>query len=149
MSRAWIVYIVFFAILIGGLWVILTFGTSLRAPDEMAGDWTVYWERAPGKMADTTPMRIAQSGRFFTIRFGDGPMYRYTLDRNWLGSRDGRNLWMPLTGTQNRLTLSGAIGLGESPRMDELRVEMAASEAFVGKARRAGTPAARGAAGAR
>ena len=43
MSRAYIIYILMFVVLIGGLAVILDLGSAMRAPDDLSGDWTLVW----------------------------------------------------------------------------------------------------------
>src|SRR5438309_9251069 len=92
MRRAYLVYLLMFAMLGGGMWVILTLGSAMKAPDDLSGEWTVRWDGA------TEPMRIDQSGRFFVVRFGKQPPIGMTLQPGWKGARDGRKLEMMLVG---------------------------------------------------
>ena len=73
MSRAYLVYILMFAVLAGGLAVIVELGGAMRAPDDLSGEWTLAWESSPPPEAGDATMRIEQSGRFFTVRLGKRP----------------------------------------------------------------------------
>src|SRR5688500_4393848 len=82
MFRAYAIYAIVFVLLIGGLWLILLYGSALSAPQDVSGAWDVQWRDAPpGPRADVGPeapvepdrMLIEQSGRFFTITFQPGP----------------------------------------------------------------------------
>ena len=82
MFRAYAIYGIVFLLLIGGLWLILLYGSALSAPQDVSGAWHVEWRtRPPGARADVGPeapvepdrMLIEQSGRFCTITFQPGP----------------------------------------------------------------------------
>ena len=82
MFRAYAIYAIVFILLIGGLWLILLYGSALSAPQDVSGAWNVEWRSAPpGPRADVGPeaavepdrMLIEQSGRFCTITFKPGP----------------------------------------------------------------------------
>jgi len=82
MFRAYAIYVIVFTLLIGGLWLILLYGSALSAPQDVSGAWDVQWRTGPpGKRHDVGPeapatpdrMRIEQSGRFCTISFEPGP----------------------------------------------------------------------------
>ena len=82
MFRGYAIYVTMFALLIGGLWLILLYGSALSAPQDVSGAWDVAWRTAPpgtrddvGPEAPAVPdrMRIEQSGRFCTITFEPGP----------------------------------------------------------------------------
>src|SRR5437667_2880293 len=97
MSRAYLIYILMFAVLAGGLAVIIELGGAMRAPDDVSGEWMVTWETSspPGIPSS---MRIEQSGRFFIVRTGKLPPISATLASDWKGARDGPNLRMNLKG---------------------------------------------------
>src|SRR5437016_4158704 len=98
MSRAYIIYLLMFAVLAGGLWVIIELGDALRAPDDLSGDWTVAWKDAP-PAGGGEAMRIDQSGKFFVLRLGGGAKpISMTLQPGWKGARDGPTLQMKLVG---------------------------------------------------
>ena len=143
MSRAYIIYIVMFAVLIGGLWLILTIGASLEAPDDLAGDWTVAWDGPPPLSAGDASMHVSQSGRFFVIRFGEKPPLSLTLRPGWKGARDGRMLQMQLASDIWKMSLRGDIPLGESARVPQVQVELDGPTRYAGVARRNGSPASR------
>jgi hypothetical protein len=155
MNRGWIVYILMFALATGGLSLILTLGAAARAPDDLSGDWAVRWDGPPPPMVHSAQtasnMKIAQSGRFFTIRFGDGKGLSCTLNRGWKGSRDGRRLDMSLRGAVWTMTIAGSFRKLDPPAIDEISIDLAGSGKHVGVARRTDTPATRpaGAAAAR
>lgn len=83
MFRAYAIYAIVFILLIGGLWLILLYGSALSAPQDVSGAWNVEWRNGgpPGARADVGPeapvtsdrMLIEQSGRFCTITFEPGP----------------------------------------------------------------------------
>jgi hypothetical protein len=60
-SRATFTYVVMVAVFVGGLWVILSFGSTLRPPMDLAGKWEIT--SANG----TEEMNIEQSGRFLNV----------------------------------------------------------------------------------
>lgn len=138
MSRAWAVYILMFAVAGSGLWVIFTVGAAVRAPDDLSGDWTVRWETAPPPGSGGNVMRVAQSGRFFTVRFGDhdAAPVSLMLQRGWRGARDGRTLSMLLKGGPWSLAMTGDIPLGGDARIPAARVDLAGPSRHSGMARR-------------
>jgi hypothetical protein len=140
MRRAYFFYLLMAAILGGGLWVVLEFGRSLRAPDDLAGDWTVRWDQqAAVPFHRAGVMKIAQSGRFFTIRIGDGGVMSLTLDRGWVGAATGRKLWMKLQGEGAAMIVSGPIPAIEPRMLGSMRVELVnGSHKYTGLATRTG-----------
>ena len=125
MTRAYAIYFLMAATLAAGLWLILTLGDSLRAPDDLAGAWTVHWDHTPPtEVPDKTVMHIDQSGRFFTIRFHDGPTWRMKLNEKWRGAREGRQLSMILTGDTWTMRCTGSIRQSEPRRVDDMRIEV-------------------------
>ena len=140
MSRAYVVYILMFLLAGGGLWVILIFGRAVNAPDDVSGAWTIEWETpappgaAPAGEAPT--MRVAQSGRYFNVQFGQARPLKMTLEENWTGKRSGRQLKMHLRGQAWKLDLHGDIPSGERFRVPALRVELDGPTRHVGIARR-------------
>jgi hypothetical protein len=97
MSRASLVYVAMFLVLIAGLWAILRVGSLLAAPADLQGEWTVDWsDDAP---PDLPPkLSIQQSGVFAHARLGDHPPLSGRLNKvrgatrvsGDLASRDGR-----------------------------------------------------------
>src|SRR5688572_19986926 len=56
-----------------GLWVILSYGSLLEAPENLAGKWDLIPATSPPIETDLTgPMVIEQSGQFVNLRFGSG-----------------------------------------------------------------------------
>jgi hypothetical protein len=85
MHRATVVYVVMIVACAAGLWAVLSIGGRLRAPEDLAGKWTL----SPGFIASGPAMPIApygpgmtvdQSGRFFQISFENGPRLDLKLD---------------------------------------------------------------------
>jgi hypothetical protein len=135
MSRAWIIYILMFAVLAGGLWVILVAGGAIRAPDDLAGEWTIAWMTTPPPNGGDAPpvMRIDQSGRFFQVQFGKGNPIPMTLQRGWRGLRDGPRLDMQLAGGIWTLKIDGDIP-PKSLRAPQVNVELIGPTRHVGRA---------------
>jgi hypothetical protein len=123
MSRAYLVYFVMAAMLAGGLWLVITLGESLRAPDDLSGNWTVHWEQPPPGFSPKGKMHVDQSGRFFTIKFEQGPTLSLKLNERYSGAREGRHLSMTLTGENCTLACTGSIA-GSPRRADDLRLEL-------------------------
>lgn len=136
MSRAYLVYFVMFAVLIGGLWLILTIGDSIHAPDDLAGDWIVEWDNAPPPESADPKMHVEQSGRFFVVTFGRRPPMGMTLKPGWTGAASGRKLQMTLVRPLWEMTLSGAIPPKEHQLVPELKLELVGPTRHVGVARR-------------
>src|SRR5687768_14683048 len=72
-ARAYSFYLAMFLILVGGLWTILNLGSALRAPQDISGEWNVDWTTPPPHVtdADSSTMRIEQSGQFCRVRIDD------------------------------------------------------------------------------
>jgi hypothetical protein len=138
MSKAYLVYFLMFAVAVGGLWVILTLGAAARAPDDLSGEWTVQWDGTPPVEFKDNPMRVSQSGRYFTVRFGNREPLSFTLEKSWQGARDGRTLHMKLASDASKLDLRGEIPLGQRPLVGEMRIVVSGPTDAAGIARRAG-----------
>jgi hypothetical protein len=137
MSRAYIVYIFMFAILAGGMWVILTFGRATGAPDDLAGDWNVLW-MPPHDQNNPVPLRIEQSGRFFLVRVGTTRPLNMTLQPGWKGVQQGPNLQMQLIGEGWKMNISGKYPPAQ-PRISATAIELIGPTArLAGIANRAG-----------
>ena len=137
MNRAYLVYVVMFAALIGGIVLIMTMGESVRAPDDLSGDWIVEWDNAPPPESGEPKMRIAQSGRYFVVKFGQQPPMGMTLADGWTGRSDGRKLDMRLVRPpQWELRLNGQIPAKQQWRVPELKLELVGPTRHVGIARR-------------
>jgi hypothetical protein len=84
MHRATIVYIVMIAACTAGLWVCLSVGNDLVAPEDLAGKWTLASGSAAGPAIPMAPygpgMTIDQSGRFFQVAFDNGPRLNLQLN---------------------------------------------------------------------
>src|SRR4051794_35059423 len=122
MSRAWLAYILIFAIAAAGLWVIFTVGSAVRAPDDLSGDWVVAWDQSPTKVPTKT-MRIQQSGRFFTVQLGETKPISMALERDWRGRSEGRTLQMRLRGDVWMMDVSGDIPLNNPTQIPVARLE--------------------------
>src|SRR5262245_40815960 len=62
--RSTAVYIIMLAVFAGGMWMILSFGSShLRAPIDLAGEWDLA--PLPGTAGEVQRLRVEQSGKFF------------------------------------------------------------------------------------
>jgi hypothetical protein len=137
MSKAYLFYFLMFALAIAGLWVILTVGAAVPAPDDLSGDWNVRWQQPPpGVRGDT--MRVSQSGRYFMVQFGAQPAMSMTLGRTWKGADAGRMLNMKLQGEVWTLDVNGAIPLGASLRVGEVTMRLSGPSEHAGVARRVG-----------
>jgi hypothetical protein len=142
MSRAYLIYILMFAMLAAGLALIIDLGRAARAPDDLSGDWTVAWENSPPPGSDEPTMRIDQSGRFFTVRFGKRPPISATLRPGWKGARDGPALHMSLSDELWSVNLRGTYPAYESWRIPQVQVELVGPTRHFGVARRVGATAA-------
>src|SRR4051812_33647751 len=122
MNRGWIVYILMFVLAVGGLSLILTLGAAAAAPDDLSGEWSIRWDPSRPSMsrgsAPISTMKIAQSGRFLTLRLGDAAPMSFVADRDWKGSRDGRRLDMTLRGDPWTIHLSGEFRKLDPPAID-------------------------------
>src|SRR5262245_29520199 len=136
MSRAYMIYILMAATLAGGLWVIFTLGESLRAPDDLSGNWTVHWDQPPPGFAAKGKMRVDQSGRFFTVKFEDGPTLKLRLADKFRGAQEGRYLSMTLAGDAWTLNCTSSIARTEPRRADDLRLELRGGSAYTAAAAR-------------
>jgi hypothetical protein len=136
MRRAYLIYFFMFAILACGMWLILTVGAAMRAPDDLSGDWTVHWDTSASE-----PMHIDQSGRFFVVRFPNKPPISMTLEPGWKGASDGRRLEMTLAGTAEKVTLSGDIPLASTWKTPQLNVQISGVTPRAGRAIRVGAEA--------
>jgi len=136
MNRAYIVYVLMFGALIGGMALIWTMGDSVRAPDDLSGDWVVEWDNAPPPESGEPKMRIAQSGRFFVVTFGRRPPMSMTLKDGWAGKADGRTLDMKLARPQWEMHLNGPIPAKNPWRVPEMKLELVGPTRHIGIARR-------------
>jgi hypothetical protein len=138
MRRAYLVYFLMFAALIGGMLMIWSLGDNVRAPDDLSGDWVIEWDNAPPPESGEPKMRVAQSGRFFVITFGQRPPMSMKLDEDWTGKNRGRTLDMRLARPPWALRLHGPIPAGASERwrVPELNLELVGPTRHVGIARR-------------
>ena len=142
MSRAYIVYILMFAVLAGGLWVVIELGESLRAPDDLSGEWTVAWKTAPPPEVADSVLRIDQSGRFFIVRLGNKRRpVSMVLQPGWKGARDGPNLNMNLARDVWKMNVSGKYPPNETWRIPEAEVKLTGPSSHAGIARRVGAAA--------
>ena len=136
MSRAYLVYFVMFAALIGGMVLILTMGDAVRAPDDLSGEWVVEWDNAPPPESGEPILRIAQSGRFFVVKFGQRPPMNMSLQDGWTGKSKGRWLHMTLARPEWKLHLSGEIPAKQRWQVPELKLELVGKTRHFGIARR-------------
>jgi hypothetical protein len=141
MNRGWLVYILMFVLAAAGLSLILTLGASVSAPDDLSGEWNLRWDGEPPAALRSDRLRIGQSGRFFTLRFGDARPMSLTLNPQWKGSRDGRRLDMSLRGDLWTSRITGEFRKVDPPAIDEIRLELSGPTRAVAFARRPDAPA--------
>lgn len=79
MRGAKVLYLLTVIFLVGGLWAVIRTGSTLRAPYDLSGVWT---------LGDRS-MRISQSGRFLWLRNDGEPERRLTFVREELGPEGG------------------------------------------------------------
>jgi hypothetical protein len=60
-SRATSVYVIMVAVLVGGLWLILSLGSTLLPPTDLAGKWELTGPDGP------TDLTVQQSGKFVDL----------------------------------------------------------------------------------
>jgi hypothetical protein len=145
MSRAYVVYFLMFAAFIGGMWFIITLGGAMKAPDDLSGDWKIAWYTAPPPELNAGSMRIEQSGRFFTVRFGDGKPIGMTLASGWRGAKDGRKLRMHLDGAAWKMDIAADIPLRETWHVPEASIALSGPYTASATATRIGAQTARSA----
>ncbi len=97
MNRAAVVYLVMLVVLVGGLWTVLAIGSSLEAPQDLAGKWQLSPAGPDGWGPD---MQVEQSGRFFQVFIDHGPR----LDLKRAIETDRRIL---LTNSMYQVTFTG------------------------------------------
>src|SRR3954470_7568365 len=68
-TNATAVYTIMVLIFAVGMWAILAFGSTLRAPPDLAGDWIFAPEGDPRQ--ETLHATIEQSGKFVRCRIGN------------------------------------------------------------------------------
>jgi hypothetical protein len=136
MSRAYVVYVVMFAALIAGMVLIMTMGESVRAPDDLSGEWVIEWDNAPPPESGEPVMRIAQSGRFFVVTFGQRPPMSMKLQDGWTGKTKGRVLNMRLARPPWELRLNGDIPPKQRWQVPEMNLELVGPTRHIGIARR-------------
>lgn len=141
MSRAYIVYILTFVVLAGGLLLIFTLGEAVRAPDDVSGDWTVNWDASPPEGGDET-MKVSQSGRFFIIQFGKRRPMSMTLQRDWRSTADGARLNMHLTQSPWMLNIWQENRGKDRWRIPQVKIELIGPSHHIGTASRVVTSAA-------
>ena len=84
-------------------------------------------------------MTIAQSGRFWTVQFGQQTPISMVLRDDWRGASDGRMLKMHLDGAVWQIDLVGDIPLKQTMRIPEVKLELTGpSSRYAATARRAG-----------
>jgi len=113
MSRAYLTYFCVFAAMVGGLWVILTFGKSLEAPPDLSGEWRVKWDAPPKNALEQGWMKVQQSGRFLTVSFENSMSLSMKLSDVDQAARELRNPVLRMTDGTWTMTLNGNPALGE------------------------------------
>jgi hypothetical protein len=116
MKRAYAIYAIVTAILIAGLWAILTFGSALEAPPDLSGTWQTKWDSPPPFASPRGEMNVQQSGRFLSISFDSSPPMSFTLDRDQI--RELRNPVRRMRNETWTLTMTG------NPLLAEVRVDL-------------------------
>ena len=104
MSRGTLVYILMFAALVGGMWVILPLGEGLVAPFNLAGRWEIEPDLSMGPRVGPPlgrTMEVEQSGRYFQVRFASGRTLDLKLMRE---TRQDPRVKMELAGGEWNMT---------------------------------------------
>ena len=65
MRNTKVTYVVMILLFAAGLWGILRLGSHLRAAPDVAGQWSVSWDRAGARLPRR--MTVNQSGKFLTV----------------------------------------------------------------------------------
>jgi|SRR6476469_5590850 hypothetical protein len=68
-TNATAVYVIMMLIFATGMWAVLVFGSTLRPPPDLAGEWELLPESDP--RAETLKATLEQSGRFVRFRIRD------------------------------------------------------------------------------
>src|SRR4051812_4723870 len=98
MGQTSYVYILWIVILIAGLWLIIGFGATLHAREDLAGEWELTPER-PTAVSEPQHMRVEQSGRYFSIILADrAPMRMKMTEESIYDQRFGEHKRIILTG---------------------------------------------------
>src|SRR5687768_3201406 len=96
MNRASLVYIVMALCLVAGLWAILSFGSGLKAPPDLAGTWEIEPDAAAVVAPVTAPLgrsvELEQSGRFLRLHFESGRVADLKMVADHVATGDGRTL---------------------------------------------------------
>jgi hypothetical protein len=103
MNKATVIYIAMIAALSAGLWLIITFGGALTAPEDLSGVWETISADGEAKS-----VRIEQSGIFFEISI-DGTTTAMKMTRR----TQGRDRQVVLSGDEMTLTILGLRGSNE------------------------------------
>src|SRR6476469_3504984 len=72
-TSATAVYVIMMLVFATGMWAVLVFGSTLRAPPDLAGEWELLPEGDP--RAATLRATLDQSGRFVRLRIHGGESY--------------------------------------------------------------------------
>jgi hypothetical protein len=71
MGHSWYIYILWIVLLIAGLWLIISYGSTLHAREDLAGEWELTPEK-PSAGVDVKRMKVEQSGKYFNIVLPQG-----------------------------------------------------------------------------
>jgi hypothetical protein len=112
--RSTLVYIIMLSVFAGGMWLILSYGSShLAAPIDLAGEWEL--SPLPGTAGDVQRLHIDQSGKFVTITLSNAGSVHMTLIEQQgpklvrLSGSDGEVTLQNTDGERWRLTSVGKI----------------------------------------
>lgn len=105
MSKASTVYLGLFAVLVVGLWLILSFGSLLTAPTDLSGDWELISTQSQSPAGE---MSIEQSGRFVQLTFDKGPQLDLRMvEHRADDAKNARPAWIVLKGDNWTITFEG------------------------------------------
>jgi hypothetical protein len=96
----------------------------------------IEWDNAPPPDSGDPILRIAQSGRFFVVTFGQRPPMSMKLQEGWTGKTKGRKLSMRLARPPWELRLDGDIPHRQRWQVPEMNLELVGPTRHVGIARR-------------
>lgn len=107
MGQSSYIYILWIVILAAGLWFIIGFGSTLRAQEDLAGEWELTPEQ-PIVHDESSRMRVDQSGRYFNLSLPNQPPLRMRLtEQAVVDQRFGEHKRIVLVGDRLTATFEG------------------------------------------
>jgi len=106
-NRASVVYVIVLVCMVVGMWLILTFGSVMSAPEDISGDWTLK----PLFFGKDRTLTVSQSGKFVNVRTDSGSVINLKITKiKPIESPTGEKLLIRLSGEKCDAELEGAAG---------------------------------------